>query len=94
MPRNPLTIAYYTLLEAARNRLLYLVLMIMVLALAFTIFLKNVAITETRDIQLAFLAATFRLMAVFVLTAFVIMSQVREANDKVMEFLLTRVPIT
>jgi ABC-type transport system involved in multi-copper enzyme maturation permease subunit len=90
MPRNPLTIAYYTLLEAARNRLIYLVLLIIVLALAFTIFLNNVAITETRDIQLAFLAATFRLAAVFVLAAFVIMSQVREANEKVMEFLLTR----
>ena len=90
MPRNPLTIARYTLLEAARNRLLHLVLAIVVMALAFTVFLKQVAITETRDIQLAFLAATFRLAAVFILAAFVIVSQVREANDKVMELLLTR----
>ncbi len=90
MPRNLLTIAQYTLLEAARNRLLYLVLLIVALALAFTVFLKQVAITETRDIQIAFLAATFRLAAVFVLAAFVIVSQVREANDKVMELLLTR----
>ena len=90
MPRNLLTIARYTLLEAARNRLLYLVLAIVVLVLAFTVFLKQVAITETRDIQLAFLAATFRLAAVFILAAFVIVSQVREANDKVMELLLTR----
>lgn len=90
MPRNLLTIGHYTLLEAARNRLIYLVLLIIALALAFTLFLKQVAITETRDIQLAFLAATFRLAAVFVLAAFLIVSQVRETNDKVMELLLTR----
>jgi ABC-type transport system involved in multi-copper enzyme maturation permease subunit len=90
MPRNLLTIAHYALLEAARNRLLYVVVLIIALALAFTVFLKQVAITETRDIQLAFLAASFRLAAVFVVAAFVIVSQVREANDKVMELLLTR----
>ena len=90
MPHNLFVIAYYTLLEAVRNRLLYVVLLIIAIALAFTIFLKQVAITETRDIQLAFLAASFRLAAVFVVAAFVIVSQVREANDKVMEILLTR----
>ena len=90
MRRNVLTIAYYTLLEAARNRLLYLIALILISSLAFTVFLKQVAITETRDIQLAFLAALFRFAAVFVLAAFVTVSQVREANDKVMELLLTR----
>ena len=90
MRRNIFTIAYYTLLEAARNRLLYLIALILIIALAFTLFLKQVAITETRDIQLAFLAALFRFAAVFVLAAFVSVSQVRETNDKVMELLLTR----
>ena len=90
MRRNIFTIAYYTVLEAARNRLLYLIALILIFALAFTLFLKQVAITETRDIQLAFLAALFRFAAVFVLAAFVIVSQVRETNDKVMELLLTR----
>jgi ABC-type transport system involved in multi-copper enzyme maturation permease subunit len=90
MRRNLLTIAQFTLLEALRNRLLYLVLLIVAVALAFTVFLKQVAITETREIQIAFLAAMFRLVAVFVVAASVIVSQVREANDKVMELLLTR----
>lgn len=90
MPQNLLTIAYYTLLEAARNRLLYLVALILAVALAFALFLKQVAITESNDIQLAFLAALFRLAAVFIAAAFVIVSQVREANDKVMDLLLTR----
>lgn len=90
MQRNIFTIAYYTVLEAARNRLLYLIALILIFALAFTLFLKQVAITETRDIQLAFLAALFRFAAAFVLAAFVSVSQVRETNDKVMELLLTR----
>lgn len=90
MRQNFLTIAYYTLLEAARNRLLYLIALILAVALAFTLFLKQVAITESGDIQIAFLAALFRLAAVFIAAGFVIVSQVREANDKVMELLLTR----
>ena len=90
MSRNLLTIAQFTLLEALRNRLFYLVLLIIAVMLTFTLFLKQVAITETRDIQIAFLAAMFRLISVFILATFVIVSQVREANDKVMELLLTR----
>ncbi len=90
MQQNLLTIAYYTLLEAARNRLLYLVALILAVALAFALFLKQVAITESSDIQTAFLAALLRLSAVFVAATFVIVSQVREANDKVMDLLLTR----
>lgn len=90
MQRNVLTIAYYTLLEAARNRLLYLIALILVVALGFTLFLKQIAITESHDIQLALLAALFRFAAVFIIAAFVIVSQIREANDKIMELLLTR----
>ncbi len=90
MRQNFLIIAYYTLLEAARNRLLYLIALVLVIALAFALFLKQVAITESGDIQIAFLAALFRLAAVFIVAAFMIVSQVREANDKVMELLLTR----
>ena len=90
MQRNLATIAYYTLLEAARNRLLYLIALILATALGFTLFLKQIAITESHDIQLAFLAALFRFAAVFIIAAFVIVSQIREANDKVLELLLTR----
>lgn len=90
MQRNLATIAYYTLLEAARNRLLYLIALILAIALGFTLFLKQIAITESHDIQLAFLAALFRFAAVFIIAAFVIVSQIREANDKVLELLLTR----
>jgi ABC-type transport system involved in multi-copper enzyme maturation permease subunit len=90
MRQSLLTIAYYTLLEAARNRLIYVVGLILAIGLAFAIFLKQVAITESGDVQLAFLAALFRVAAVFIAASFVIVSQVREANDKVMEWLLTR----
>ena len=90
MRKSLLTIAYYTLLEAARNRLIYVAGFILAIGFAFAIFLKQVSITESGDIQLAFLAALFRLAAVFIAASFVIVSQVREANDKVMEWLLTR----
>jgi ABC-type transport system involved in multi-copper enzyme maturation permease subunit len=90
MQRNLVTIAHYTLLEAARNRMLYLIALILAIALGFTFFLKQIAITESHDTQLAFLAALFRFAAVFIIAAFVIVSQIREANDKVLELLLTR----
>jgi ABC-type transport system involved in multi-copper enzyme maturation permease subunit len=84
------TIARYTVLEALRNRLLWLVLLVLAIGFGATLFLKQIAIAETREIQTAFLAAAFRLAAVFVLAAFIITSQVREANDKVLELLLAR----
>ena len=90
MTSKLLTIAHYTLLEAARNKLLRVALFILAIGLVAALFLKQVAITETREFQLTFLAALYRLAAVFVLAAFVIVSQVREANDKVMELMLAR----
>lgn len=84
------TIAYFTVLEAMRNRLVYLAALIVAIAFAFTLLLKQVAITESGQIQIAFLAALFRFVAVFIVAAFVVVSQVREANDKVLDFLLTR----
>jgi hypothetical protein len=85
-----ITIARYTVLEALRNRMLPLVLVILGIGLGLAFFLKQVALTETREIQVAFLAATFRLTAVFVVCAFIVTSQVREVTDKVLELLLSR----
>ena len=84
------TIARYTLLEAARNKLLHLALVVLALGWLATLFVKQVAITETREFQLALLATLYRVAAVFMLAAFIIVSQIREANDKVMELMLTR----
>lgn len=90
MLRHILPIARYTLLEALRNRLLWLALILVVGGLAFTQFLQQVALTESNEIQAALLAALVRVGAVFMLASFVITSMVREFNDKVMELVLSR----
>jgi hypothetical protein len=83
------SLAKATLLEAVRNRLLWLAVIVIVAAFGLTQFLNQVAITETREIQAALLAAPLRVAAVFILAAFVITSMVRESNDKVTELLLS-----
>ncbi|MBE0613435.1 MAG: ABC transporter permease [Burkholderiales bacterium] len=90
MLRHILPIARYTLLEALRNRLLWLALILVASGLAFTQFLQQVAITESNQIQAALLAALLRVGAVFMLAGFVVTSMVREFNDKVMELILSR----
>jgi ABC-type transport system involved in multi-copper enzyme maturation permease subunit len=90
MPNHILPIMRYTLIEALRNRLLWLAMILVVAGLAFTRFLQQVAITESNQIQAALLAAVLRFGAVFMLASFVVTSMVREFNDKVMELILSR----
>ncbi len=82
------TIAFYTLLEALRNRLMWLVALVALIGIALTGFLQEIAITESRQIQVALLAAFLRFSAVFLLATFVVTSMVREFNDKGLELLL------
>ncbi len=82
-------IAYYTLLEALRNRLLWLVLGVLLLGFGLAEFLGDVAITETREFQSGFMGALLRAFAVFMLSLFVITSIVREFNDKGLELVLS-----
>jgi len=85
-----LPIARYTLLEALRNRLFWLALILVAAGLGFAQFLQQVAITESNQIQATLLAALVRVGAVFMLASFVVTSMVREFNDKVMELILSR----
>jgi ABC-type transport system involved in multi-copper enzyme maturation permease subunit len=90
MPRAILPIARYTLIEALRNRLLGLGLILVAGGLAFTQFLQQLAITESLEIQAALLAALLRAGAAFILAGFVVTSMVREFGDKVTELILSR----
>jgi len=83
------SLARATLLEAVRNRLLWLAVMVVVVAFGLAQFLNQVAITESREIQTALLAAPLRVAAVFIVAVFVITSMVRELSDKVTELLLS-----
>lgn len=81
-------IARYTVIEALRNRLLWLVAATIGASLIIAGFLQAVAITESNQIQSAILAAILRLSAVFIIVSFVVTSMVREANDKGLELIL------
>lgn len=85
-----ISVAAGALLEAVRNRLLWLAGIIVGIALGLAQFLNQVAITESLQIQLALMAALLRLAAVFIVSTFIITSMVREANDKVTDLLLSQ----
>jgi ABC-type transport system involved in multi-copper enzyme maturation permease subunit len=84
------TLAGTTLMEAVRNRLLWLAAIVVGVALGLAQFLNQVAITESLQIQVALLAALLRVAAVFIVATFIITSMVREANDKVTELMLSQ----
>jgi ABC-type transport system involved in multi-copper enzyme maturation permease subunit len=88
MMRAAATIARYTLLEALRNRLLWLLLVMALGAVGISGFLNELALTESRQLQAALLAAVLRLAAVFLIATFVVTSMAREANDKGLELLM------
>lgn len=85
----PIVIARYTLLEALRNRLLWLVVAFLMVTFGLSRFIGAVAITETVQVESAFFGASLRLFAVFIVSLFVISSMVRELNDKGLELVLS-----
>ncbi len=85
-----LPIARITLLEVARSRLAWLIGAVLLASLAIAGFLQQVAVIEARDIQAAIIAALLRACAVFFVVLFVVMSVVRELNDKFFELVLSQ----
>ncbi|MFL6658181.1 MAG: ABC transporter permease [Massilia sp.] len=81
-------IAYYTMLEAVRNRLIWLIVVVALVAVGLSGFLDSLAITESVQIQAALIASFARLAVVFILATFVVTSMTREANDKGLELVL------
>lgn len=82
------TIAWYTLLEARRNRFVLLLALLTLTALGVAAFAGQLALTESRQIQVALSAALARSGAVLLVCAFVITSLQREAGDKGQQLLL------
>ena len=80
--RKIIAISRFTLLEAARSRLSWLVLgTVLVLCLA-SLLVRELATTESQRIQISFLASLLRITNALVIAAFII-STLREFNDKV-----------
>jgi ABC-type transport system involved in multi-copper enzyme maturation permease subunit len=88
MFRQIRTIAFYTFIEALRNRMIWLIVAIAVIGIGLSGFLNELAITESRQIQVALIAAFSRFAAVFLIATFVVTSMVREFNDKGLELIL------
>jgi ABC-type transport system involved in multi-copper enzyme maturation permease subunit len=70
--------------------MLWLVGVLLLLSLAVAGFLGQVAIIEAAEIRVTVVAALLRAAAVFLTAAFVVMSMVRESNDKVLELMLAQ----
>ena len=77
MLRQASTIAYYTLLEALRNRLMWLLGLVLVIGIGLSGFLSDLAVTEQKETQVALLAAFLRFAAAFLMVIFVVTSLVR-----------------
>lgn len=83
------TIAYYTLLEALRTRLLWLMLFILLIIFGGSLFVQQLAITESSRFQIAFLGAALRLASVFILSLYIISSMSREFSERGFELILS-----
>jgi hypothetical protein len=86
-------LARLVLLEARRGALPWLALAAIAMSLCLAVFLSNVALTESRTLQAAIVAAVLRACAVFLVAAHVCASVLREINDKGLELMLS-LPLT
>ncbi len=82
-------LARLVLLEARRGGLPWLAAGSIALGLALAAFLSQVALTESRALQVAVVAALLRACAVFLIAAQVASSVLREINDKGLELMLS-----
>jgi len=87
MSRVPV-IAGYTVLEALRTRLLQVTAVVVLLVLAASCFVHEVALIENARMQAMAYAAIARVAAVFVTALYVIASIAREFNDKGLDAVL------
>ena len=83
------TIAYFTLLEALRCRLLLLMLMVVAGLFGLAQFLGELSITETRQAQASVMGSLLRVFSICATCLFVISSVLRELDDKGLELILS-----
>ncbi len=82
------TIGRYTALEALRTRVPATTLLTLCVLLGASLFVRELAVTESARFQTGFYAAAARLCAVFIAGLYVLASISREFNDKGLEVLL------
>ena len=89
MLRQIMTIGRFVVLEAWRTRLPWVAAIAFVLVLGLSLFVKELAVTESARVQIAFLAALARLAAVFITTLYLVSTMAREFNDRVVDLTLS-----
>src|SRR5947208_5436390 len=82
------TLIRLTLLDAWRGGLPWLAGASLLAAAALAAFVSQLALTESRELQAAILAALLRACAVFLIAAHVSSSSLRALNDKALEMML------
>ncbi len=83
------TIAAFTCLEAARDRLFLVLLAVLLAGLGLAQFVGAIAITERAALQSGLLAAGLRLFVIFLVCLFVIASNVREEQGRFTQLLFS-----
>jgi hypothetical protein len=81
-------LARLALFEARRGGLPWLAAACIAAGIALAAFLSQVALTESRELQVAIVAAWLRACAVFLVAAHVATRTLREVDDKVLELML------
>ncbi|MDH5425015.1 MAG: hypothetical protein OEY29_08490 [Gammaproteobacteria bacterium] len=82
-----LTIARYSLLEAVRGKIIWIVTALLILSVLLAMFISQTALTETRESQAVLMAGFLRLTSVLVMIFFVVSSMARDFQDKSIELL-------
>ncbi|MDH5516906.1 MAG: hypothetical protein OEY36_03675 [Gammaproteobacteria bacterium] len=89
MASSIITIARFSLLEAMRGKILWFVMLLLLLALSFSLFISQAALTETRESEAAIIAGFLRLASILMMIFFVVASIARDFQDKSIELLFS-----
>lgn len=81
------TIARYSLLEAVRGKIIWIVTALLILSVLLSLFISQTALTETAESQAALMAGFLRLTSILVMIFFVVSSVARDFQDKSIELL-------
>lgn len=81
------TIARYSLIEAVRGKIIWIIAALLILAVLLSLFISQTALTETRESEVSLMAGFLRLSSMLVMIFFVVSSVARDFQDKSIELL-------
>lgn len=83
------TIARFSFVEAVRGKIIWLVFALLLLTLSISLFISQMALTETRESEVALMSGFLRLSSVLIIIFFVVASIARDFQDKSIELLFS-----